>query len=510
MADWLIRGDRVAQGTVRVAGSKYSALAAIPAALLADGETVICNAPDIRDTRDYCALLRLIGARAEHRDPSTIAIDPRRAEFAPVAPEWAEGLRASYYMVGAQLVRWGRAEVGLPGGDRLGRRPIDLHVKVLRALGAEVELDVPGRVIRARRHGRLRGANIYLDTPSVGATAQAMICGVLAEGETRVENAYVAAFIVDLAELLNAMGADIRGAGTRVLRIHGVPALRGTHHDLIGDQAEAFTLLAAAAASGGDVTVEGIEPNQLSSGLAKLAEVGAVAAAGSGYVRVRGPQRLKPTDVVTGPLPSFYTDYQPPMAAALATAEGVSRIRETVWPERFSYADGLAAMGAQVRRGHGFITIAGTRRLRGRRVIADESRSAAAYVVAGLAAEGATHLVGTHHLERVYSDLLGKLRRLGVDVEEVVSEEAAALSVARAQAGSGVADVAGGASGGGADSALGERRYRAEQDPAAGGHESSEEISPTDRDVGGFVDGAGLAIRPAALEALPPADDQIG
>ena len=419
LSDWLLQGDRSVHGTVQVAGSKYSALAAIPTALLADEPTQIGNAPDIRDTRDYCALLRQMGARAE-RCGCAIRIDPRGAAFAPVAPEWAEGLRASYYMVGAQLARWGRAEVGLPGGDRIGRRPIDLHVKVLRAMGAEVELDIPGRLIRARRTGRLRGASIYLDTPSVGATAQAMICGVLARGETRIENAYVAAFIVDLAEMLNAMGADVRGAGTRLVRIHGVQALHGAEHALIGDQAEAFTYLAAAAASGGEVKVAGIEPGQLgSTAFAKLAEAGAETASGPGYVMVRGPARLRATDVTTGPLPAFYTDYQPPMAAALATAEGVSRIAETVWPERFGYAEGLAAMGAQVRRGVGAIMIGGVRRLRGQRVVATESRAAAAYVVAGLCAEGSTHIAGAEHLERVYSDLAAKLRSLGAHIEQL-------------------------------------------------------------------------------------------
>ncbi len=419
MSEWLLRGDRSVQGTVQVAGSKYSALAAIPAALLAQEPTVIGNAPDIRDTRDYCALLSQVGARAE-RAGCAIRIDPREADFAPVPPEWAEGLRASYYMVGAQLARWGRAEVGLPGGDRIGRRPIDLHVKVLRAMGAEVELDIPGRLIRARRSGRLQGASIYLDTPSVGATAQAMICAVLARGQTRIENAYVAAFIVDLAEMLNAMGADVRGAGTRLVRIRGVQALHGAEHALIGDQAEAFTYLAAAAASGGEVRVMGIEPGQLgASAFAKLAEAGAETEAGPGYVQVRGPARLRATDITTGPLPAFYTDYQPPMAAALATAEGVSRIAETVWPERFGYAEGLAAMGAQVRRGVGEITIGGVRRLRGRTVVATESRAAAAYVVAGLCAEGSTRIAGAEHLERVYSNLAAKLRSLGADILEL-------------------------------------------------------------------------------------------
>jgi len=413
------------RGKVAVAGSKYSALAAIPAALLAEQPTHIGNAPDIRDTRDYCALLGQMGARVQ-RQGCAILIDPRDAAFTPVSPEWAEGLRASYYMVGAQLGRWGRAEVGLPGGDRIGRRPIDLHVKVLRAMGAEVELDIPGRVIRARRTDRLQGASIYLDTPSVGATAQAMICGVLARGETRIENAYVAAFIVDLAELLNAMGADVRGAGTQLIRIRGVQALHGAKHALIGDQAEAFTYLAAAAASGGEVRVEGIEPAQLGSGLAKLSDAGAETCSGPGYVQVRGPARLRATDVTTGPLPSFYTDYQPPMAAALATAEGVSRVAETVWPERFGYAEGLQAMGAQVRRGSGSITIGGVRQLKGQRVVAAESRAAAAYVVAGICAEGVTRITGTEHLERVYSDLPGKLRALGVDIVEAPADGDAA------------------------------------------------------------------------------------
>ena len=331
-------------------------------------------------------------------------------------------MRASPYMLAVQLVLWGSAEVGLPGGDRIGSRPLDLHVKALQALGAEVGPSADGGSICARASG-LRGAHIYLDQPSVGATVQALLAAVRAEGETRIENAYVGPFVVDLANMLRAMGADIRGAGTPSVRVLGVPVLRGVEHTLIGDQAEAFTYLAAAAATGGRVRVLGIEAEDVGAGLSKLKEAGADCTGGPSWVRLQGPARLRAVDVQTGPLPAFYTDYHPPFAAALATASGVSRIVETQWRERFGYADGLRAMGADVRVEDATARIRGTR-LHGAVVEATESRAAAAYAIAGLCATGETIVHRVHHIERVCERFAGKLQSLGAALVETALEPA--------------------------------------------------------------------------------------
>ncbi len=412
---WLIEGGSALHGAVRIGGSKYSALAAIPACLLADGPSVLHNVPDILDVRAYLALLESFGATVQRSDRS-VRIDPGGACWHPVPTEWSTSLRASTYMLAVQLVRWGQAWVGLPGGDRLGKRPLDLHLKVLRAVGAEVEMTAQATEGGARR---LHGAHVYLDVPSVGATVQAMLAGVRAEGETRLENAYIAPFIVDLANLLNEMGADVRGAGTSTVRIYGRPVLVGTEHSLIADQAEAFTYLAAAAATRGRVRVHGgVEASHLTSGLRKLEESGAVWRSGDGWVEVEVPQGLGAIDVQTGPLPAFYTDYQPPLAAVLATASGVSRIVENVWPERFGYASALEALGAPSRVRDNELTVVGARQLHGAEVEASESRSAAACAIACLAAEGRSTVRGVEPLDRVCEAFVPKLLSLGARIQE--------------------------------------------------------------------------------------------
>ena len=416
MRAWRIGGGRALRGQVRVGGSKYSALAAIPACALADGPSTLHNVPDILDVTSYLQMLHHCGADVR-RDGGTVRIDPRGLKPRPLSAAWSAGLRASTYMLGVQLVLWGEAEVGLPGGDRIGSRPLDLHVKALQAMGAEVGPSADGGAMRARA-ARLRGAHVYFDQPSVGATVQAMLAAVRAEGETRLENAYVGSFIVDLANILCAMGADIRGAGTSSVRILGVPRLHGVEHALSGDQAEAFAFLAAAAATGGCVRVSGIEAQGIGAGLAKLKEAGAELESGPDWVLLRGPQRLAAVDVQTGPLPAFYTDYHPPLAAALATAAGASRIVETVWRERFGYADGLRAMGADVRVEGCSALIRGAH-LHGAVVHAEESRAAAAYAIAGLAAATESLVTGIGHIERVCERFVAKLQDLGAPIAEV-------------------------------------------------------------------------------------------
>jgi UDP-N-acetylglucosamine 1-carboxyvinyltransferase len=419
---WRIWGGTPLRGEVRVGGSKYSALAAIPACCLADGPCVLHNVPDILDVRSYLEMLEACGAEVE-RAGSTVRIDARGLRYQPLPRSWSASMRASPYMLAVQLVRWGTAEVGLPGGDRIGTRPLDLHVKALRALGAEVGPSADGAALCARA-ARLRGAHIYLDQPSVGATVQALLAAVCTEGETRIDNAYVGPFIVDLANFLCAMGAQVRGAGTSTVRVRGVSALHGAEHTLIGDQAEAFTYLAAGAATGGHLRVTGIEADDVGAGLTKLQEAGAECTSGPGWIEVRGPERLRAVDVQTGPLPAFYTDYHPPFAAALATASGVSRIVETQWRERFGYAEGLRVMGAEVRVEGCSALIRGAR-LHGATVQAGESRAAAAYAIAGLCAAGETVVTGVQHVERVCEHFVEKLQGLGAAIREVALQPAA-------------------------------------------------------------------------------------
>ena len=420
---WRIVGGRQMRGEVRVGGSKYSALAAIPALALANGSSVLHNVPDIVDVASYVEMLADCGARIR-RQGSDLEIDATGLQRLPLPSSWSTGLRASTYMLAIQLVLWGQAEVGLPGGDRIGTRPLDFHVKALRAMGAEVGPSADGGAICARAD-RLHGAHVYFDQPSVGATVQALLAAVRAEGETRLDNAYVGPFIVDFANMLRAMGAEIHGAGTSSVRVVGVPALRPVEHTLIGDQAEAFALLAAGVSTAGAVRVVGIDAGDIGAGLWKLREAGASTRQGPGWVEVQGPRRVRPVDVQTGPLPAFYTDYHPPLAAVLASAEGASRIVETQWRERFAYADGLRAMGADVRIRGAAAMIRGAR-LRGATVVARESRAAAAYAVAGLAAAGESLVLGVHHVERVCERFVGKLQDLDAAIAEVECEAAAA------------------------------------------------------------------------------------
>lgn len=423
MRAWRIVGGRQVRGEVRVGGSKYSALAAIPALALANGPSTLHNVPNILDVGSYLDMLGCCGARVR-RERADVEIDPTGLRRMALPSSWSTGLRASTYMLAVQLVLWGQAEVGLPGGDRIGSRPLDLHVKALRAMGAEIGPSADGLAICARAD-HLHGAHIYFDQPSVGATVQTLLAAVRAEGETRLENAYVGPFIVDLANMLRAMGAEIHGAGTSSVRVIGVPELRPVEHTLIGDQAEAFALLAAGVSTGGTVRVRGIEATDIGSGLTKLCETGAATDQGSDWVEVQGPRRLHPVDAQTGPLPAFYTDYHPPLAAVLASADGVSRIVETQWRERFAYGDGLRAMGADVRVRGAAALIRGAR-LHGAMVSARESRAAAAYAIAGLAANGESVVFGVHHVERVCERFVGKLQDLDAAIMEVEAEAAAA------------------------------------------------------------------------------------
>lgn len=423
MATLRLRGGRPLRGAVRTGGRKNSAVAVLPAALLAGQPVHLDNLPNNGDVATMLALLRSAGARVRPDGPGAVWVDGSDLNPTGVSADLAGRLRASYYLLGVLLARCGEAEVPLPGGCDIGVRPIDLHVKGLRALGAEVE--IAHGTIRARAR-RLRGADIYLDVTSVGATIQLMLAASRAEGVTVIENAAKEPHVVDAATLLQAMGVPVVGAGTDAIKVRGAKALRGCGHAIIPDEIEAATYLIAAAGTGGDVTVTGVIPRHLEPVSAKLREAGAEVREYGAAVRVRGPGRPTAVHVKTLPYPGFPTDAQQPMTALLARAVGTSTVTENIWEGRFRYVDELGRMGARIRVEGRTAVIEGVPRLTGATVEAHDLRGAAALALAGLFAEGETRLHRAEHLDRGYEDLAGKLASLGAEVERTGPEPAAA------------------------------------------------------------------------------------
>lgn len=400
------------EGVVKISGSKYSALAAIPATILAAGSTAIHNVPETADVSLYVRIMEQLGARVERPAPGVLVIDSAQMTPTPCPYREAIRFRASYYLLGAMLGRFGEAEVPLPGGDEIGPRPIDQHLKGFRALGAEVTLE--HGLLRARAPaGGLRGATIFFDVESVGATLNVMLAAATAQGDTEVRNAYRAPFIVDLANMLNAMGARIRGAGTSVLRIRGTPRLHGALHSLIFDQTEAATFMVAGVATRGHVTVSDVIPDHLEAMSAKLREAGAEVKTNGDEVQVAARSRLRSIEVTTLPHPGFYTDFQQPMTALLTTAAGTSTVTETVWEERFRFVEELNRMGARITVHGRTAVVEGVNELTGAIVRATDIRAGAALVVAGLMARGTTQIQKPYHIQRGYENLVTKLAGLG-------------------------------------------------------------------------------------------------
>jgi UDP-N-acetylglucosamine 1-carboxyvinyltransferase len=410
-----IQGGRPLSGQVRVSGRKNSAVAVIPAALLADGPTRLDNIPVIGDVLTYLAILRAMGARVV-MEAGVLTVEADRLDVRAVPYDRMTQMRASYYLLGVLLGRQGEAEIPLPGGCDIGQRPIDQHIKGLRALGAEVE--IAHGVVRAKAR-RLRGARIYLDVTSVGATINLMLAACRAEGTTVIENAAKEPHVVDLATLLNAMGAHVVGAGTDAIRIHGVQTLRGVEHTIIPDEIEAATWLLAAAASGGDVTVLGVIPRHLEPVAAKLREAGVHVEEDGDAVRAASRGRLRAVSVKTLPYPGFPTDAQQPMTACLAAAEGNSVVTESIWDGRFKHVEELKRMGARIRVEGRTAFIEGVPRLTGAPVRATDLRAGAALIVAGLGAEGTTEVDGCEHIDRGYEAVEGKLAALGAEVRRL-------------------------------------------------------------------------------------------
>ncbi len=416
MAFFLIRGGRRLEGSLRVGGRKNSAVAVLPATLLSDGPIRVDNLPRIVDVGIMTQLLTSAGAEVRMDGSGALWIDASHFEPRPVDSVWADRLRASYYLLGVCLGRFGEADVPMPGGCDIGLRPIDQHIKGLAAMGAEIEI-AHGRV---RAHApRLHGAHIYLDVTSVGATINLMLAAVRAEGTTIIENAAKEPHVVDVATLLLAMGASIVGAGTDVIKVRGRDDLRGCQHTIIPDEIEAATYMIAAAGTGGDVTIENVIPRHLESVTAKLGEAGAEVSEAGESVRVRGPRRCRAVNVKTLPYPGFPTDAQQPMTALLATALGTSTVTETIWDGRFRFVDELLRMGARIRVAGRTAVIEGVRSLGGAPVRATELRGGAGLVLAGLFADGETEVDAGDYIDRGYEAMETKLAVLGADITRI-------------------------------------------------------------------------------------------
>ena len=424
MNKYIIHGGRPLMGEVTISGAKNAAVAIIPAALLVDGVCRIENIPQISDVTLLFSILEELGARVRVLNRHTVEIDSRHVHSTQPSFELVRRIRASYYLLGALLGRFGKATVAMPGGCNFGVRPIDQHVKGFRAMGAEV---TEGNLVQAvAKGGRLTGAAVYLDMVSVGATMNIMMAAALAEGTTTIENAAKEPHIVDLANFLNSMGADIKGAGTDSIKIRGVKRLTGGSYGIIPDQIEAGTYMAAVAATGGQLLLKNVIPKHMECISAKLMEMGVSVTEDDDSLLVRRSGPLTKTNVKTLPYPGFPTDMQPQITAVLALAAGTSLVTEGVYgANRFKYVDELKRLGAHIQVDGKVAVVEGVKQLVGAPFQACDLRAGAALVIAGLAAQGTTELSHINYIERGYEDLVGKLRAVGADISLVdVPDEA--------------------------------------------------------------------------------------
>ena len=419
MEQYVIKGGTPLKGDVEIGGAKNAALAILAAAVMTDDSVIIRNVPDVRDVNVLLGAIEDIGAHVERIERNVVKINGSTISGLSVDYEYIKKIRASYYLLGALLGKYRRAEVALPGGCDIGTRPIDLHIKGFKALGADV--DISYGLISAQAE-KLEGAHIYLDKVSVGATINILMAASLSEGKTIIDNAAREPHVVDVANFLNSMGADIRGAGTESIRINGVKKLHGTEYSVIPDQIEAGTFMFAAAATHGDVTVRNVIPKHLEATTAKLLEAGCQVVEFDDAVRVIGTAPLHSTSVTTLPYPGFPTDMQPQMTAVLGLASGVSTVTESIWENRFKYVDELARMGADIRVESNVAIVTGVDHYTGARVQAPDLRAGAALVIAGLAADGITVVDDIYYIQRGYEAFSEKLQRLGAIMEKVDSE----------------------------------------------------------------------------------------
>jgi UDP-N-acetylglucosamine 1-carboxyvinyltransferase len=416
MDKFVINGGNPLKGEVTISGAKNAAVAIIPAAILCDGICRIENIPQISDVTNCLRILYEMGASVKTIDAHTIEIDSKHIHSHIVPHEMAKRMRASYYLIGALLGKFNRASVAMPGGCDLGPRPIDQHLKGFEALGAEISLKDGMISVEA---DRLVGNQIYLDVVSVGATINIIIAATKARGLTIIENAAKEPHIVDLANFLNSMGADIRGAGTDVIKIRGVQSLRSTTYSIIPDQIEAGTFMVAAAATGGDVMINNVIPKHLESISNKLIEAGVEVTEYDEAVRVRRVGPLQKCIVKTMPHPGFPTDMQPQIGTLLTVAQGTSIVSEGIWDNRFRYTEQLARMGADIQVNGKVAVIQGVEKLSGSPVRANDLRAGAAMLIAGLMAEGVTEIEDIHYIERGYENVVDKFLALGADIKRI-------------------------------------------------------------------------------------------
>ena len=412
----IIRGNKKLHGELSISGAKNSAVGIIPAAILSDSKCIIRNLPDIDDVRYLKELLVQVGAKVTLGNAGALEIDSKGMKSFKVDYEIAKKMRASYYFLGAFLGKFKRAEVPFPGGCDIGIRPIDQHIKGFEALGAKIKVE--HGVIKARA-SELIGASIYMDVVSVGATINIILAACKAKGITTIENAAKEPYIVDIANLLNAMGANIKGAGTDVIKIKGVEYLGGCEHAIIPDMMEAGTYMIAAAATHGDVLIKNVIPTHLESVSAKLREMGIEVDENEDSIRVRTIARPKAVNLKTIPYPGFPTDLQQPMSVLLSISEGTGIITESIWEGRFKHVDELKRMGANIKVEGRVAIIEGINKLSGSPVHATDLRAGAAMVIAGLAAEGETEISNLKHIDRGYENLVEKLKSVGADITRV-------------------------------------------------------------------------------------------
>ena len=415
MEKYVIRGGKPLHGEVEVSGAKNAAVAIIPAALMVDGICRIENLPQISDVDMLLTILEHLGAKVRMINRNTVEIDSREVRYTDAPYDLMRKIRASYYLIGAMLGRFGAAKTTMPGGCNFGVRPIDQHIKGMTAIGADVQVK-GGFVYATAIDGRLHGTKIYLDKVSVGATMNIILAASLARGRTIIENAAKEPHIVDLANFLNSMGADVRSAGTDTVKVNGTDKLHGGSYTIIPDQIEAGTYMIACAAAGGEVRVKNVIPRHLECISAKLREMGVTVIEGEDSVTVRSSGNLRRVNVKTLPYPGFPTDMQPQIAAALCLANGTSLITEGIYDNRFKYVNELRKMGAQIQVDGRTAVIEGNTKFTGSEVAACDLRAGAAMVIAGLCAEGTTTVDDIHYIERGYENFVDKLRGLGADI----------------------------------------------------------------------------------------------
>ena len=418
METLIINGGGALRGSVEINGAKNAAVAILPAAVLArKGKCIIDNIPDIEDVHCLERILLDLGCSVKKTSKNVLEIDATDINTVNACTEDVRRMRASYYFIGSLLARFGKAKVELPGGCPIGVRPIDQHIKGFEALGANVTIEHGAVLVEAES---LKAANIFFDVVSVGATINVMIAATMAEGTTVLENVAKEPHVVDVANFLNSMGADIKGAGTDVIRIKGVNELVGCNYSVIPDQIEAGTFMIAAAATKGDVTITNIIPKHLESISAKLIEMGAIVEDGDDSVRVTVDNELRGVNVKTAPYPGFPTDVQQPMSVLLSITKGRSLVTESIWENRHKHTDELKKMGAMIKVEGRTAIIDGVEKLEGAKVIATDLRAGAAMVIAGLIANGETEIVDIEHIDRGYPHIEEKFRSLGADIRRVV------------------------------------------------------------------------------------------